>query len=148
MCFQWKNRSLSLIGKVLILNIQGLSKLLFVSSILSPPPWVCDKVNQIIWPFLWGSRVETVAPKSLVCPDLVWLITLRAVKVWDSLRSWGYISTSRCASCSRVETIDHCFLNCWRAKSVWAHFIPLLLALLSLPFIPNCAFVLSSTEKS
>ena len=27
--------------------------------------------------------------------DLVWLITLRAVKVRDSLRSWGYISTSR-----------------------------------------------------
>lgn len=277
---RWKNRSLSLIGKVLILNILGLSKLLFVSSILSPPRWVCDKVNRIIWPFLWGSRVETVARKSLVCPeadgglglrefhthgqasrlsilikticnsqgkaffllkyfcgaqlasiqtgwaflrdnatpsalspsafyspllqclrdmplpanfsysakdfykvlvhnvcsapilprlwnpfisrrfslvqhwkyvrdnftenyknDLIWLITLRAVKVWDSLRSWGYISTSRCASCPRVETIDHCFLNCWRAKSVWAHFIPLLSALLSLPFVPNCAFV-------
>lgn len=66
---RWKNRSLSLIGKVLILNILGLSKLLFVSSILSPPRWVCDKVNRIIWPFLWGSRVETVARKSLVCPE-------------------------------------------------------------------------------
>ena len=73
--------------------------------------------------------------------DLAWLITLRAVKVRDSLRNWGYISSSWCASCSRAETIDHFFLNCWRAKSVWARFIPLLSPFLSFPFIPNCAFV-------
>ena len=36
-CVRWQSRSLSLIGKVLILNILGLSKLLFVSSTLSPP---------------------------------------------------------------------------------------------------------------
>jgi len=73
----WKNRSLSLIGKVLILNILGFSKLLFVSSILAPPRWVCDKVNRIIWPFLWGSRIETVARKSLVCPETVGGLGLR-----------------------------------------------------------------------
>ena len=277
---RWKNRSLSLIGKVLILNILGFSKLLFVSAILSPPQWVYDRINRIIWPFLWGSRIETVARKSLVCPetngglglrefrvhgeasrlailirsisniqsksfflikyfcgaqlasignhwaflrdnatpsalspstfyspllrslrdlqcpvnfsytskefytvlltkvssapilpslwspfvprffslkahwknvrdnftsnhknDLAWQITLRAVKVRHSLRNWGYISSPRCASCSRVETIDHCFLNCPRAKSVWLHFTPLLSALLSCPFMPNCASV-------
>ena len=66
---RWKNRSLSLIGKVLILNILGFSKLLFVSAILSPPQWVYDRINRIIWPFLWGSRIETVARKSLVCPE-------------------------------------------------------------------------------
>ena len=36
----WKSRSLSLIGKVLILNILGLSKLLYVSRVLDPPRWV------------------------------------------------------------------------------------------------------------
>ena len=73
--------------------------------------------------------------------DLAWIITLRGIKVRDSLRNWGYIPSSRCASCFRIETIDHCFLNCPRAKSVWLHFIPLLSALLSLPFVPNCASV-------
>lgn len=73
----WKNRSLSLIGKVLILNILGFSKLLFVSSILAPPRWVCDKVNKIIWPFLSGSRIETVARRSLVCPESVGGLGLR-----------------------------------------------------------------------
>ena len=64
----WKGRSLSLIGKVLILNIIGLSKLSFIASVLTPPQWVYDRINQLIWPFLWGSRVETVARRSLICP--------------------------------------------------------------------------------
>ena len=51
---RWKNRSLSLIGKVLILNNLGFSKLLFVSAILSPPQWVYDRINRIIWPFFVG----------------------------------------------------------------------------------------------
>ena len=276
----WKNRSLSFIGKVLVLNILGLSKLFFVASVLAPPRWVYDRLNQIVWPFLWGSRMETVARRSLICPvadgglglrdfrthseashlallvnsisncrqkgffllkyfcgaqlapirrgwaslrnnstpsalsppvfysplldilrelrvpttftntsrefyslllakvictpilhrswspfvprsfsltlhwqrvrdgftenfknDLAWLITLRAVKVRDSLRNWGYIASARCASCPRAETIDHCFLNCRRSKLVWLFFLPLLSSLLGFPFIPNCAFV-------
>ena len=68
-CLQsWKTRLLSLIGKVLIYNILRLSKLCFVASVLTPPRWVYDQVNQIIWPFLWGSHIETVARRSLVCP--------------------------------------------------------------------------------
>ena len=47
----WKSRSLSLIGKVLILNILGLSKLLCVSHVLDPPRRVYDKLNRLIWPF-------------------------------------------------------------------------------------------------
>ena len=64
----WKSQSLSLIGKVLIVNILGLSKLLCVSCVLVPPRWVYDKLNHSIWPFLWGARLETVACKTIVCP--------------------------------------------------------------------------------
>ena len=78
---RWKNRSLSLIGKVLILNILGFSKLLFVSAILSPPQWVYDRINRIIWPFLWGSRIETVARKSLVCPETNGGLGLREFRI-------------------------------------------------------------------
>ena len=72
--------------------------------------------------------------------DLAWLISLRAVKVRHSLRNWGYINSFQCASCRRVETIDHCFLNCTRVKPVWAYFTPLLCAVFSSPFSINCAF--------
>ena len=56
--------------------------------------------------------------------DLFWLITLRGVKVRDSLYRWGYIRSDQCAVCGRKETIDHYFLNCPRVKRVWAHFCP------------------------
>ena len=71
--------------------------------------------------------------------DLAWLITLRAVTVRDSLKSWGY--SDLCASCSRKETIDHCFLNCLRAKRVWATLTPTLSSLLPQPFVVNYQFV-------
>lgn len=40
---------------------------MFISCILEPPKWVLSKVNSLLWPFLWGSRIETVARKSIVC---------------------------------------------------------------------------------
>ena len=73
--------------------------------------------------------------------DLAWLISLRAVKVRHSLRNWGYINSSQCASCPRVETIDHCFLNNTRVKPAWVYFTILLSPLLSSPFSVNCAFI-------
>ena len=75
--------------------------------------------------------------------DLSWLITLKAIKVCDSLRNWGYIPSDRCASCPHRETIDHWFLNCSRVKLVWAFFVPFLSALLTPPasLVPNCVSV-------
>jgi hypothetical protein len=282
----WKSRSLSLVGKSLIVNTLGISKLLYLATILSIPKWVATEVNNLIWPFLWGCRIETVSRQSCHQPflrgglgiinfqvkadalklasilsncsnadsksfylikyffgaklsslrsewsflrdnsspsaqfltpfysnclsalnslrkilscqdwcdfvftskkcystllkekssspiihrywvsfltigfdldrhwslvrdgfcenfknDLLWLIILRAVKVRDSMKNWGYINSDRCASCSRKETIDHCFLNCARVKVVWSHFLPILSSLLGVTFLPNCLFV-------
>ena len=64
----WKSRSLSLIGKALIINILGVSKLLYLTRVLVTPNWVLDKYNRLIWPFLWGSKIETVARTTLHCP--------------------------------------------------------------------------------
>lgn len=64
----WKSRSLSSVGRVLILNVLGLSKLLYLLRVLIPPRWVFDKYNSLVWPFLWSTRLETVARKLIVCP--------------------------------------------------------------------------------
>ena len=69
--------------------------------------------------------------------DIAWLITLRGIKVRDSLHTWGYIDTDLCAYCGHKETIDHCFLNCKRAKRVWTAFVPTLSALLNFSFLVN-----------
>ena len=269
----WKSRSLSLPGKALIINTLGLSKLLYLARVLTLPKWVIARVNALIWPFLWGSKMETVSrntcflklkfggvnldnlvlkaqalrlagmasvlnspddssfflckyflgrrlssmrsewsslrdnsspsassptpfyedcldtlsrvgDSALVCKtlyqkllsinssppilprqwsqvigpgfsldghwslvrdpftenyknDVFWLIILRGVKVRDSLFNWGCISSGRCASCPRRETIDHCFLNCLRVKRVWLHFVPALSLLLGRQFVAN-----------
>ena len=69
--------------------------------------------------------------------DIAWLVTLRGTKIRDSLKTWGYIASDKCAYCNRKETIDHCFLNCPRAKEVWSVFGPTLSALLMTPFVAN-----------
>ena len=274
----WKSRSLSFIGKCLIINVLGLSKFLYLAKVLLLPAWVLHRVNQLIWPFLWGSKIETVSRNTCYLPvrsgglnisnlelksvalrlssvsytlslpedssfflckyfvggslaplrpewrslrdnsspsaaqptpfymkslnlfsklgnllsanvplstkciykyllkenssppilpypwlailgpglimsdhwarvrdpltenfknDLLWSITLRGVKVRDSLKNWGYIASDRCATCGRKETIDHCFLNCSRAKRVWQYFAPCLSLLIESPFTAN-----------
>ena len=274
----WKSRSLSFVGKALIVNVLGFSKLFYLGRFLLLPAWVLARVNQLIWGFLWGSRMETISrntcsldvkvgglsicnlqlkcqalllslivstisnsddssfflckyfigrrlssmrvewaglrdvssPSSAsptpfydsclrlllelsrvpdltsrkiyahllstvasppVLPfewssfvpsnfslarhwslvrdsfsenfknDLLWLITLRGVKVRSSLRSWGYIGSDICASCPRRETIDHCFLHCPRVKKVWTHFRPFLSLILQTNFTVNLLFV-------
>ena len=64
----WKSRSLSMVAKSLIINVLGVSKLLYLSRVLITPKWVIDRFNSIVWNFLWGSKIEPVARKTLHCP--------------------------------------------------------------------------------
>ena len=60
----WKSRSLSLVGKCMVVNVISLSKFYYLARVLLVPEWVIRRVNQIIWPFIWGSKIETVSRKS------------------------------------------------------------------------------------
>jgi len=64
----WKSRSLSLVGKSLIINALGLSKFPYLAKVLLLPTWVLHWVNQLIWPFLWGSKIETVSRNTCYLP--------------------------------------------------------------------------------
>ena len=57
----WKSRSLSLLGKALVVNVLGLSKLIYLARVLVLPAWVLSRVNGLIWPLIWNSRMETVS---------------------------------------------------------------------------------------
>ena len=261
----WKRRSLSLVGRALLVNALGLSKLNYLATVLIVPDWVKHKVNSLIWPFLWRKKFEPVSRQICFClkskgrlgvvnfmkkshalkissvvkavqsndpkcfyllkyflggrlaglrgewnflrdnaspsalsltpfydlvfskllklrdlcsnwetfsfsskniysilisehssspflpyvwqsqvaqnlslttfwknirddftehckSDLSWLISLRAVTVRDTLKTWGYLASDQCFSCPRRETIDRCFLHCPRIKRVWSFF--------------------------
>ena len=64
----WKSRSLSFVGKALVINVVGLTKFYYLARVLMVPEWVLSRVNALIWPFLWGSKMETVARKKFFCP--------------------------------------------------------------------------------
>ena len=46
----WRMRSLSLLGKALVITILGFSKLLYLAKVLIVPSWVSKRVNSIVWP--------------------------------------------------------------------------------------------------
>ena len=75
----------------------------------------------------------------------------RAIKVQYALKTWGYkLKSDKCAYCSQVETIEHCFLFCPRAHAVWNYFMPYLSRLSTSPFSvnPSCVFFPFSSRAS
>ena len=81
----WKPCSLSF---VLIVNVLGASKLCCLTKVLPLPKWVVSRYDKIVYPFVWGSKIETVSHKTLTLPfnegglALVDLITkCKALKV-------------------------------------------------------------------
>lgn len=66
----WRSRSLSMVGKSLIVNVLGLSKFFYLAKVLRPPSWVFSRVNGLIWPFIWSSKIETVSRNTCYLPLL------------------------------------------------------------------------------
>ena len=50
----WKNRDLTVIGKILIIKTFGLSKFLYVSNMISTPISVQKQINSIVHQFIWN----------------------------------------------------------------------------------------------
>ena len=50
----WKNRDLTVIGKILIVKVFGLSKFNYVSSMISTPVAIQKRVNTLIHQFIWN----------------------------------------------------------------------------------------------
>ena len=114
---------------------------------------LCEHSSPPVLPFVWQSQL--IPNLSLTSfwqnirddltedykNDLAWLISLRAVKLREKLKSWGYVTIDRCSS-PRRETIDHCFLNCPRIKGVWSFFTPLFSRFIKSPLIANVLHVL------
>ena len=56
----WKERDLSFMGRSLIVNVLGASRLWHVVKVLAPPSWVNDKFKSIVWFFILNGKMENV----------------------------------------------------------------------------------------
>ena len=61
----WKFQNFSLKGKSIIINSLALSSLWYTGSVVRLPAWTKEKINQIIFDFLWFGRNEQI--KCEVC---------------------------------------------------------------------------------
>ena len=50
----WKNRNLTVIGKILIVKVFGLSKFNYVSSMISTPVAIQKRINTLVHQFIWN----------------------------------------------------------------------------------------------
>jgi len=64
----WKQRDLSFVGRALIVNVLGASRLWHVAKVIPPPHWVRDKFKSIVWPFIWKGKMENVSRDRCCAP--------------------------------------------------------------------------------
>ena len=63
---RWKQRNLTLFGRILILKILGLSKFVYLFSVLYVPEDIRKTLKTIMYKFLWNGR-ESVKRKTMSC---------------------------------------------------------------------------------
>lgn len=61
----WKSREVGLRGKVIIVNMLVMSKLIYVMSVMNVPNDVVLRVNELVGGFLWGGRGVRIAREVL-----------------------------------------------------------------------------------
>ena len=64
----WKQRDLSLIGKVQIIKTFGVSQLQYIMNMVTPPTDILEKIKRILNAFLWGSKINKVKHTSCIAP--------------------------------------------------------------------------------
>ena len=57
----WKRQKLTQLGKINIVKSLGLSKLIFIASVLGRvPEKLCDQVNKITFNFTWDNKITKI----------------------------------------------------------------------------------------
>ena len=68
----WKRRKLTLIGKINIVKTLGLSKLIYSASLLSIPKGLAEKINKIIFNFIWDNKPAKIKRKTIIAVKKMW----------------------------------------------------------------------------
>ena len=62
----WKQRNLSLKGKIIIINTLALAPLIYISSIVDTPEKAIIEINNIIQNYLWNGTTSKISQKTLI----------------------------------------------------------------------------------
>ena len=53
---KWKDRDLSLFGKIQVIKTFTVSQCVLAASVLIVPPQISKKIENILYEFIWGSK--------------------------------------------------------------------------------------------
>ena len=67
-CEAWKHRSISMLGKALLIRTYGIAALTYLASMFPVPPHVITKAQCICFQFLWNDKNELVARETCHLP--------------------------------------------------------------------------------
>ncbi len=62
----WKQRTLSIKGKITIVNTLALSSLIHTSCLIETPPEMLKETNDIIQNFIWDGKIAKIAQNTLI----------------------------------------------------------------------------------
>ncbi len=62
----WKQRTLSIKGKITIFNTLALSPLIYTSSLIETPPEILKELNDIIQNFIWERKTAKITQNTLI----------------------------------------------------------------------------------
>ena len=102
----WKQRNLSLLGKIQIIKTFGISKVLFITNMINIPPHYITDINKIFYKFVWNG-IDKIKRKNIISdigeggakmPDLQSIIETQKI-IWakryaqDNYHPWKEFMT-------------------------------------------------------
>jgi len=105
---KWDVSDLTMKGRVTVVNIYILTKIWYIAEITPPPKKIIRKINSLIFPFIWGIKLEHVNRATMFLPP--------------SKGGWGVIDIkSKMATmhCSHVGNIISARKTKWKELAIY-----------------------------
>ena len=112
----WKRWKLTLLGNINIVKSLGLSKLIFIASVLPVPEKFFDQVNKITFNFIWDNKMAKIKRNTIIgeCENLglnmidsslmnkalkcIWIKRFRLNEATSHLGGFSFLSKCYCRS--------------------------------------------------
>ena len=109
---KWQRRRLTLYGKINIVKTLGLSKLIFNASVLYTPHNYIEKINKIIFNFIWDGKPPKIKRKTIISEKKDGGLKMRDFKIMEKAVKIAWINRIQNQSHASWKIIPNYILQC------------------------------------
>jgi len=131
----WKQRNMSLIGKIQVIKTAGVSRLIFITNMRNTPPHIIKKANAILYSFLWNgtekvkrlTMISDIANGGLKMPHLESIIETEKI-IWikrysnEKYHPWKEFLENSLAKSGSIDILNRKLPNTLIVKSEMSEF--------------------------